>query len=1301
MATLALQIAGTALGTFIGGPFGGALGSALGGVFGSMVDRAVLGGGGRTIEGPRLNDLRGISASEGAAIPRLYGRAKLGGQVIWATEFEEERIVEKNGGSGKSTGASAGRTVRYTYFANVAIGLCEGPVSFIRRIWADGEELDLASLNFRIYTGDEAQEPDPLIIAKQETGEIPAFRGLAYVVFERLPLASYGNRLPQFAFEVVRAAPGLPDGLRAINLIPGSTEFGYAKTEVRESFGLGASQTINRAQWTHETDWAASVDALQALAPNLERATLISAWFGNDLRAGHCTLRPRTEKAGKATTGATWSVAGLVRSTAEPVSDTDGRPNFGGSPSDGSIIEAIRDLKARGLDVALHPFILMDIPPGNALPDPWNGSASQPAFPWRGRITCDPAPGQPASPEGTATVNAQIAAFVGSAQAAHFSLAGDTILYSGPNEWSFRRMVLHHAMLAKAAGGVETFILGSEMIGLSHCAAASGQFPFVAALVGLLPDLRTILGPATVITYAADWTEYGARVRNNGQEIRFPLDPFWAHAEVGAIGIDFYAPLTDWRGGRDHADAGLFGGGLDPDYLASRITGGEAFDWYYADDPARAQQIRSPITDGAYAKPWIYRPKDLKSWWQEPHVERSGGIELAQPTAFLPEGKPIYLTEIGCPAVDKGANQPNVFPDPKSVENALPHFSTGGRDDLAQWRVLEAILGYFNPAAAGFVEENNPVSSHYGGRMIWTGFIAPWAFDARPYPAFPLQRSLWADGENWLRGHWLNGRLEAVPVDRLLAMIMADFGLPAPEVRGVDALIDGYVIERPMSPRAAIEPIATLFGLSARPEGETILFRGRATGASRRIAEADIVPAQDGVLVEIVRQQDSDLPRQISLGFVDDENGFRQAVATAETAVVNSRRETKEAAAIHLPRGAARRLAETRLQDIWSGRETFQFRLTRDDLALEPGDLIELETRSGLRLALLTAITDGPHRACEARAYDLLFSEPGPTIDELPEEPGVPALPGAAHVSLLELPLDRGAGLLSAAVRADPWRGPYSATRTDDGITRQAIAIDASARIGTTMTVLPAGPLWRWDHQSAVEVTLEDGALSSLSDLAVLGGANALALQAPTGEIEIILFRQAELVGARRYRLSGLLRGIGCSEAAAARQLAAGATAFVLDDALTDLGVGIDAIGIQRTFVLLPAGRDLGDPTAVEKSAVVSGVALKPLAPVHVHGRREVGGIRFSFVRRARTGGDSFDLFEVPLGEDREEYRFEILNGASVVRVFTLVNPEVLYASAHELADFGAAQGTVRIRVRQISQQVGPGDALETPVAIG
>jgi hypothetical protein len=339
--------------------------------------------------------------------------------------------------------------------------------------------------------------------------------------------------------------------------------------------------------------------------------------------------------------------------------------------------------------------------------------------------------------------------------------------------------------------------------------------------------VRAALGPGPKIVYAADWTEYGAHVRDGGAEVRFPLDPLWAHPAIDAVGIDFYPPISDWREGLDHADLDLGRSVYDRDYLCGRLGAGEAFEWYYASEADRLAQVRTPITDGAYGKPWTFRPKDLVGWWSNPHVERVGGVEQAA-TAWSPRSKPIWLTEIGVPAVDKGPNGPNVFPDPKSSESARPPLSSGARDDLVQVRALEAMLSRFDPTLPGFDADANPVSSVYGGPMVDPDHVFVWAWDARPYPAFPDFDRVWADGLNWQTGHWITGRLEGVALDRLIAAVLTDFGIDAPAVLPVDGFLDGYVIDRPLSAREALEPLARLFGLDAVASGGALTVRGRA-----------------------------------------------------------------------------------------------------------------------------------------------------------------------------------------------------------------------------------------------------------------------------------------------------------------------------------------------------------------------------------------------------------------------------------------------------------------------------------------
>jgi hypothetical protein len=134
--------------------------------------------------------------------------------------------------------------------------------------------------------------------------------------------------------------------------------------------------------------------------------------------------------------------------------------------------------------------------------------------------------------------------------------------------------------------------------------------------------------------------------------------------------------------------------------------------------------------------------------------------------------KPIWFTELGCPAVDKGTNQPNVFVDPKSSESFTPHFSRGWRDDAIQRAYLEATYLWWGAPA------NNPVSSVYGGRMVHVSECAAWTWDARPYPFFPALTDVWTDGGNWRLGHWLTGRLGAVSLAALVRHLCLRAGLP-------------------------------------------------------------------------------------------------------------------------------------------------------------------------------------------------------------------------------------------------------------------------------------------------------------------------------------------------------------------------------------------------------------------------------------------------------------------------------------------------------------------------------------------
>ncbi|WP_313352941.1 glycoside hydrolase/phage tail family protein, partial [Paracoccus sp. (in: a-proteobacteria)] len=909
MATILLAAAGASLGAGFGGTVlglsGAVIGRAVGATLGRYIDQRLLGSGSKAVEMGRVDRLRIQTAGEGTPIPRVWGQMRVPGHAIWAGPLVEAR---RSHGGGKGSGPSV---TEIGYRLSFALALCEGPILGVGRVWADGEEIAADDLNMRVYPGDEAQLPDPAIAA-QEGEAAPAYRGIAYVVFEDLALEKWGNRVPQLSFEVTRAASegrGLSREVRAVAMIPG--EYALATTAVGCDLGLGEMQVVNHNTPMAPTDFLASMRILGRELPNVGSVSLVVSWFGDDLRVGECAVRPKVEDLSRDGREMPWRAGGIGREGATEVARVDGRPIYGGTPADGSVIEALQAIAASGRKAVFYPFILMEQLVGNGRPDPWSGAADQPVMPWRGRITTSIAAGREGSPAGTVAAEAEVARFFGTVEAGDFSRDGQTISYSGPAEWSYRRFILHYAHLCAAAGGIDAFLIGSEMIGLTQIWGAGNRFPAVEQLRRLAADVRAILGEGVRIGYAADWSEYFGYHPGNG-DVHFHLDPLWADENIDFIGIDNYMPLSDWREGEDHLDAGW--DRIDnPGYLLANVAGGEGYDWYYASDADREAQVRTPIHDGAYHEHWVWRYKDIRGWWQNRHHDRIDGVRQAQPSAWVPGSKPVWFTEMGCAALDKGTNQPNKFLDAMSSESMLPYFSDGRRDDAMQAAYVRAMTEFWSDPA------HNPIRAAHGrtgpGRMVDMARAHVWCWDARPYPAFPARTDLWSDGPAWQRGHWLNGRAGAVPLADVVAEICREAGVRAFDAQGLRGLVRGYALSGAESGRAALQPLMLAHGFDAVERDGALRFVMRGARIDAELGPGDMALTDEVEGVEVSRAADAEMVGRIRLTHV--EAGGDYAVRTAETMMPGAEflAVSDSELAMALTRGEGRALAERWLSE--------------------------------------------------------------------------------------------------------------------------------------------------------------------------------------------------------------------------------------------------------------------------------------------------------------------------------------------------------------------------------------------------
>ncbi|MDB5420387.1 MAG: hypothetical protein JWR59_334, partial [Brevundimonas sp.] len=649
------------------------------------------------------------------------------------------------------------------------------------------------------------------------------------------------------------------------------------------------------------------------------------------------------------------------------------------------------------------------------------------------------------------------------------------------------------------------------------------------------------------------------------------------------------------------------------------------------------------------------------------------GVRAAAATAWVPQMKPIRLTEFGCPAVDRGANAPNLFQDPKSTESHLPPYSNGVRDDRMQRRMIEAVLRHFQAV------ENNPVSAVYGGPML-DGADA-WCWDARPYPAFPARADVWADAGAWQAGHWLNGRLSGEAAD-MLAAILRRGGLADEDftVGTTDRALEGFVIDRPMRTRDALAPLLTALGMVGVERDGRVALIGAEPSAATLDPDGFALP-DDGVEVKRTRTT-AKRHGAARVRFIDEGANY-------QTGSVTVRGDNDgDTADLDLTAVCSAALATAVAKDAL-GEGVSNALVVRlgpvDALRFEPGDVVRLEEEAW-RIDRLELAEDA--QATLSRVVDGAVGEVRPVWKA--GEAGRPVgAPFMAVVELPPLPGHEGDERPLLAVSAEPWRAMSVWAGGDmEALSLRATAL-APASIGVLAEELAPGIVGRWDEVNAILVDVEGMAPSSLSRGAVLAGANAVAIQTAAGW-EVVQFRRAALVGAGRWRLTGLLRAQQGTQVAMAAGGQVGGVVVFLDENLVRAEVAASEYGQPMVWSAGPRGGPAGGAGVTRRDLALTGVHRRPFSPAHLKVSVEAGGRRIQWIARARTGGDVWE--GEPSASDPMRFRIRVRDGEVVRRQFDVEGTEAIYADADRATDFPGGIGLqVWIEVAQSDGRMGWG----------
>jgi hypothetical protein len=1201
MAQLAVAGGGAAAGAIIGSAIpgvgtliGAQIGAALGSVAGAVLFPPRL----PDVNGPRVTDLTMQTSGYGVGIPCAAGHFKIAGNIIWQTEIEEVVTTRRRG-----KGGGGQKTTTYSYYGTFALGLCEWLMPpenpQVLRIWmdtylvydssGDSEVTQVPGIQWRFYQGTETQLPDQLLAAKLGD-DAPAHRGLAYIVFEELPLEKFGNRLPNVMVEMVG------------NATRGSVQ-------------------------------VPTVAPVAPIYPSTPSANIWVGRFACNVAVDHA--RGRIYEGRSRTTGNT----GIGNDELIRVYDLSTMQTIGEYPM-GDMVAHLFPLGVTPTTVGVAGA-LMHIGVDGFL------------YVCGGRAPANRVPLWKINPDTWKAV-----AVYGNPQGyPSFGLGSDGYL--------LQPMQIKSVEVPRPGGVSKTFLIIQCAFHASLVLDA-GTMSYVWGNGG-----SSLSPPAVDLQLGYNVYEFPIQIvigptRDDGAVEFFILRGYSGPARILVARYRIYSTAAPVGAGG--AAMGLL---RDTD---------EVIDLTAIDGSAT-----SPALQAAW---WDFADNTL--------VITVAGV--SNPIVVSYSRYSTFKWQIGAGAVWS------------VVDHAMPG-GHDGRGDMGRvfgsnWGMggdLYLMLAngdtLVNGAGAGFknlfwLDERQAVlgyiGSGYGVREIAKRYLD------RISPATLLMSDV----------------VEALCVRA--GMDPADISVSA-----LSESLRAYVLPRPTATRDAIAPLLALAQADAVEQDDVLVFRKRGGAAVVTIPFEDLI-REDGAenVIEEQRAQDADLPRELTVRYMDIDRGHEQGSQSWQRAVspVATMYGTASATLdlpIPLDATEARTVARRALTAAWQGRTKLTFSLGQKYGRLVPTDVVNVTTRDGavIRCRIMSTqlganwLTRVEALAEDAASYALTAQ--GQTGDGW-VPPRMPA-PYSVRLMLPDLPLlSDGDDLGQAGLREYALIGAY------DGDTyRTTVAY----RSPDTLDWTEIGPMTRpvtwgavvappsvpasphiWDDVGTIEVRLTDGDLDSATALEVLNGANVGALVAADGSAEVFQWRDATDLGEGRYSLSGLLRGRrGTEDLVASRSL--GDTFVLLDEALLfqSLPSEADATRYHRA-VTLYGTLETAAPTLVKASR---GRAERPWSPCQIAGARDGGqNLTITWARRTRLGGGWMNnAGTVPLGEPVEAYEVDVMDGDDVVRTITgLGSASAAYSAAQQTTDFGSAQARVAVRVYQVSGIVGRGIAGEAVV---
>jgi len=520
----------------------------------------------------------------------------------------------------------------------------------------------------------------------------------------------------------------------------------------------------------------------------------------------------------------------------------------------------------------------------------------------------------------------------------------------------------------------------------------------------------------------------------------------------------------------------------------------------------------------------------------------------------------------------------------------------------------------------------------------------------------------------------------------------------------------GYGLSQSQTARSAIEALSRVYPFFGVESDAKLRFSQRDGSTVATITADDLgASATDDTvdLVESSRSQETDLPARLTLRYRSTGADYQVSAQSARRMTTGSEQVIELDIPVALTDQRAADAAQILLTEAWVARNQRKFSTTRKWSHLEPGDIVSLVTpAANFGVRIVRKSESGPLVNFEAVDHSGVVYSATATPGLTPPGVGV-TLPAMTHLEVMNLPAlradddDRGVYAAVFALGGSRWTGAAIERRPINGTTWDyQLSIYTSGTLGRTVTALPnwSGPNV-WDMNSQFDVELLSGTLSSVTDVALLNGANVACI----GD-EIVQFRDATLISGTTYRLKGLLRARLATNDVATAHVADERFVLLTPQSIRRIQVdAIDAIDERArwTYIANTLGgrRDISYYQTISHEAR----ALRPLSPVLLSAVRGANNVYvIQWTRRARINAAWEDGRDVPLDEEREVYDVEVTTTSGDIRIFYLSDFgqrswEIPIET--QIATTNFPWQTVRLKVWQKSNRYGRGEIADAVIS--